>query len=47
MGREEPEEVVVRNDGRRFAFDESGTLIRARQGHSAPVDLGLERASRR
>jgi putative RNA 2'-phosphotransferase len=39
---EELEEVVTRNDKRRFAFDESGTFIRARQGHSTPVDLGLE-----
>lgn len=42
IGREELEEVVARNDKRRFAFDESGMRIRARQGHSAPVDLGLE-----
>ena len=44
IGREELEEVVARNDTWRFAFDGSGTLIRARQGHSAPVDLGLEPA---
>src|SRR3712207_8041904 len=42
ISREELEEVVARNDKRRFAFDESGTLIRAQQGHSAPVDLELE-----
>ena len=42
IAREELEEVVTRNDKRRFAFDESRTFIRARQGHSTPVELGLE-----
>ena len=42
IGREELREVVERNDKRRFAFDPSGTRIRAQQGHSVPVDLGLE-----
>ena len=42
LARAELEEVVERNDKRRFAFDESGTRIRAQQGHSLPVDLGLE-----
>ena len=42
IGRAELGEVVERNDKRRFAFDESGTKIRAQQGHSVPVDLGLE-----
>ena len=42
IGREELQEVVERNDKRRFAFDPSGTRIRAQQGHSVPVDLGLE-----
>ena len=42
VSRAELEEVVGRNDKRRFAFDESGTRIRAQQGHSIPVDLGLE-----
>ena len=45
IGRDELEEVVARNDKKRFAFDESGTLIRAQQGHSAPVDLELEPAA--
>jgi putative RNA 2'-phosphotransferase len=40
--RAELEEVVERNDKKRFAFDSSGTLIRAQQGHSVPVDLLLE-----
>ena len=41
----ELKEVVARNDKQRFSFDESGTLIRANQGHSAPVDLQLEPAT--
>jgi putative RNA 2'-phosphotransferase len=45
VSRDELEEVVARNDKKRFAFDESGTLIRAQQGHSAPVDLELESAT--
>ncbi|MDP9498272.1 MAG: RNA 2'-phosphotransferase, partial [Actinomycetota bacterium] len=36
--------VVARNDKRRFAYDPSGTRIRASQGHSVPVDLGLPAA---
>jgi putative RNA 2'-phosphotransferase len=42
ISRAELEEVVARNDKKRFAFDESGTLVRAQQGHSAPVDLEFE-----
>lgn len=34
------EQVVATNDKRRFAFDRSGTRIRASQGHSVQVDLG-------
>jgi putative RNA 2'-phosphotransferase len=34
-------EVVANNDKRRFSFDESRTRIRANQGHSIDVDLGL------
>jgi putative RNA 2'-phosphotransferase len=45
ISRDELEEVVARNDKKRFAFDESGTLVRAQQGHSAPVDLELEPAT--
>ena len=41
ISRPELEEVVARNDKRRFAFDNSGDRIRAQQGHSVPVDLGL------
>jgi putative RNA 2'-phosphotransferase len=34
--------VVEGNDKQRFAFDETGTKIRANQGHSIEVDLELE-----
>jgi len=40
LTRAELDHVVATNDKRRFAFDESGTRIRASQGHSRPVDLG-------
>ncbi|MGF1579327.1 MAG: RNA 2'-phosphotransferase [Gemmataceae bacterium] len=33
--------VVETNEKKRFAFDETGTLIRANQGHSVPIDLQL------
>lgn len=36
------ERVVVENDKRRFAFSADGARIRASQGHSVPVQLGLE-----
>ncbi len=35
-------ECVETNDKKRFAFDETGDLIRANQGHSVEVDLQLE-----
>ena len=35
-------ECVETNDKQRFAFDVSGELIRANQGHSVDVDLQLE-----
>jgi putative RNA 2'-phosphotransferase len=35
-------ECVETNDKRRFAFDGTGELIRANQGHSVEVDLRLE-----
>lgn len=34
------EEVVRENNKQRFEFDETGDMIRARQGHSVDVDLG-------
>ncbi len=36
------ERVVAENDKQRFSFSEDGTRIRANQGHSIPVELGLE-----
>ncbi|MFI1533875.1 RNA 2'-phosphotransferase [Streptomyces anandii] len=41
--REELDEVVAGNDKRRFAID--GTRIRASQGHSVEVELGLPPAT--
>ncbi len=35
------DEVVRRNDKKRFSYDATGTRIRANQGHSVAVDLGL------
>ncbi|HEY7427095.1 MAG TPA: RNA 2'-phosphotransferase, partial [Gemmataceae bacterium] len=35
-------ECVETNDKKRFAFDDTGDLIRANQGHSVEVDLHLE-----
>jgi putative RNA 2'-phosphotransferase len=40
LSRAELDAVVAGNDKQRFAFDESGTRIRASQGHSVPVALG-------
>jgi putative RNA 2'-phosphotransferase len=37
--------VVAGNDKQRFAFDLTGTRIRARQGHSVAVDLGYAPAT--
>lgn len=34
-------ELVLGSDKQRFAFDDSGTRIRAQQGHSVAVDLQL------
>lgn len=34
--------VVHQNDKQRFAFSPDGRSIRANQGHTVPVDLGLE-----
>ena len=40
--REELDAVVSGSDKQRFALDETGTKIRANQGHSVEVDLQLE-----
>jgi putative RNA 2'-phosphotransferase len=42
LTRPQLEEVVAENNKQRFAFDSTGTKIRANQGHSVEVDLGLE-----
>ena len=42
VSRAQLDDVVARNDKQRFAVDESGTRIRASQGHSVPVALGYE-----
>ena len=42
--RSELDEVVAKNDKKRFSFDATGTRIRANQGHSVEVDLQLEPA---
>lgn len=41
---EELQYVVANNDKKRFAMSEDGLRIRASQGHSFPVDLGLSPA---
>lgn len=42
--RSELEEVVAKNDKKRFSFDATGRLIRANQGHSVTVDLQFQSA---
>ncbi len=39
---EELKKIVATNDKKRFSFDESGTKIRANQGHSIKINLGLK-----
>lgn len=39
--RAQLEDLVAKNDKQRFSFDESGTRIRANQGHTTEVDLEL------
>ena len=41
LNRPELEEVVANNDKKRFSISDDGARIRARQGHSVQVDLGL------
>lgn len=41
MDRAVLERVVAENDKRRFALTPDGSHVRANQGHSVPVDLGL------
>jgi putative RNA 2'-phosphotransferase len=42
LSRELIEEVVATNEKKRFALSRDGSRIRAAQGHSIEVDLGLE-----
>lgn len=42
ISREVLDEVVATNDKKRFAFSEDGQRIRANQGHSIGIELGLE-----
>lgn len=42
ISRGQVEEVVASNDKKRFAFSEDGQRLRASQGHSVAVELGLE-----
>jgi putative RNA 2'-phosphotransferase len=44
-GAEELRRVVESNEKQRFELSADGTRIRARQGHSVPVDLGYAPAS--
>jgi len=41
LTRDRLSELVETNDKKRYAFSEDGTRIRASQGHSTQVDLGL------
>lgn len=42
FSRAELDHVVANNNKRRFAYSEDGRRIRASQGHSVAVELGLE-----
>jgi putative RNA 2'-phosphotransferase len=44
ISRTQLDEVVAGNNKQRFSFDETGTRIRANQGHSVEIDLQLEPA---
>lgn len=41
LTRRQLEDLVAANDKQRFALDQGGARIRANQGHSVAVDLGL------
>ena len=43
--REMLEEIVRTDEKQRYSFNEDGTLIRANQGHSIPVDVELEKTN--
>lgn len=42
--RETLDEIVAANNKQRYSYNEDGTLIRANQGHSIPVDVQLPEA---
>ena len=42
LTRAELDEIVATNNKKRFAISEDGQRIRARQGHSLDIDLGLQ-----
>ncbi|MDR0230066.1 MAG: RNA 2'-phosphotransferase [Flavobacteriaceae bacterium] len=42
FSRKELDEIVATNNKSRYSFDETGTKIRANQGHSIDVDLELQ-----
>lgn len=42
INRELLEEIVRTDNKQRYSFNEDKTLIRANQGHSIPVDVGLK-----
>lgn len=42
LTRELLEEIVRTDNKQRYSFSEDGTMIRANQGHSVPVDVELE-----
>ncbi|MGB0799236.1 MAG: RNA 2'-phosphotransferase [Planktomarina sp.] len=44
IGRDDLQRVVDTNDKKRFTFSDDGLRIRAAQGHSVNVDLGLNHA---
>ena len=41
LSRADLDEIVQTSDKQRYSYSEDGTLIRANQGHSVPVDLQL------
>jgi putative RNA 2'-phosphotransferase len=45
ISREDLAEVVATSEKKRFIFSEEGSRIRANQGHSVTVDLGLQPAT--
>jgi putative RNA 2'-phosphotransferase len=42
VSRQELDEVVATSDKKRFAFSDDSLRIRASQGHSVQIDLGLQ-----